>query len=129
MLGKFVRAQPRGLDMAIGGSEGVRLSAAQRQLLCLARALLRDARILAMDEATSALDVHTESVVQQMMRTRLAGTTVIKIASRLRSVLRCDRVFVMDEGQVLESGAPAALREKEGGRFRALIESGALEDS
>ncbi|XP_063082695.1 ATP-binding cassette sub-family C member 6 [Cavia porcellus] len=100
------------------------LSVGQKQLLCLARALLRKTQILILDEATAAVDLGTELQMQEALGHWFARCTVLLIAHRLRSVMDCARVLVMDNGQVVESGSPAQLLAQEGLFYRLAQESG-----
>ncbi|KAI4559493.1 hypothetical protein MJG53_018019 [Ovis ammon polii x Ovis aries] len=104
--------------------QGNNLSVGQKQLLCLARALLRKTQILILDEATAAVDPGTERQMQAALGSWFAQCTVLLIAHRLRSVLDCARVLVMDEGQVAESGSPAQLLAQKGLFYRLAQESG-----
>ncbi|XP_065748192.1 ATP-binding cassette sub-family C member 6 [Phocoena phocoena] len=104
--------------------QGDNLSLGQKQLLCLARALLRKTQILILDEATAAVDPGTERQMQAALGSWFAQCTVLLIAHRLRSVLDCARVLVMDEGQVAESGSPAQLLAQRGLFYRLAQESG-----
>ncbi|XP_037671061.1 multidrug resistance-associated protein 6 isoform X3 [Choloepus didactylus] len=104
--------------------QGDDLSVGQKQLLCLARALLRKTQILILDEATAAVDPATEHQMQAALGSWLAGCTVLLIAHRLRSVVDCARVLVMDDGQVVESGSPAQLLARKGLFYRLAQESG-----
>jgi len=101
---------------------GSNLSAGQRQLACMARALLRRARVLVLDEATASIDMETDDVIQQTLRERLGGVTVVTIAHRLNTILDYDKVLVMDKGKLAEMGSPAELKERPDGKFRALLE-------
>uniref|UniRef100_A0A2K6KRK9 ATP binding cassette subfamily C member 6 n=1 Tax=Rhinopithecus bieti TaxID=61621 RepID=A0A2K6KRK9_RHIBE len=103
---------------------GEDLSVGQKQLLCLARALLRKTQILILDEATAAVDPGTELQMQAMLGSWFAQCTVLLIAHRLRSVMDCARVLVMDKGQVAESGSPAQLLAQKGLFYRLAQESG-----
>uniref|UniRef100_A0A673VHU3 ABC-type glutathione-S-conjugate transporter n=1 Tax=Suricata suricatta TaxID=37032 RepID=A0A673VHU3_SURSU len=103
---------------------GYSLSVGQKQLLCLARALLRKTRILILDEATAAVDPGTEVQMQAALRSWFAQCTVLVIAHRLHSVMDCSRVLVMDNGQVAESGSPAQLLAQKGLFYRLAQESG-----
>ncbi|XP_011805689.1 PREDICTED: multidrug resistance-associated protein 6 [Colobus angolensis palliatus] len=103
---------------------GEDLSVGQKQLLCLARALLRKTQILILDEATAAVDPGTELQMQAMLGSWFAQCTVLLIAHRLRSVTDCARVLVMDKGQVAESGSPAQLLAQKGLFYRLAQESG-----
>ncbi|EHH60190.1 ATP-binding cassette sub-family C member 6 [Macaca fascicularis] len=103
---------------------GEDLSVGQKQLLCLARALLRKTQILILDEATAAVDPGTELQMQATLGSWFAQCTVLLIAHRLRSVMDCARVLVMDKGQVAESGSPAQLLAQKGLFYRLAQESG-----
>ncbi|XP_053528124.1 ATP-binding cassette sub-family C member 6 isoform X4 [Artibeus jamaicensis] len=104
--------------------QGDDLSLGQKQLLCLARALLRKTQILILDEATAAVDPGTELQMQAALGSWFARCTVLLIAHRLRSVMGCARVLVMDKGQVAESGSPAQLLAQRGLFYRLAQESG-----
>lgn len=120
------------LDLSTPVAEsGSNLSQGQRQLLCLARALLKEPKILLMDEATASIDYATDSKVQETIR-QLKGNTIITIAHRLKTVVDYDRVMVMDHGRVVEIGSPWGLLRQdekavggEGGRrwFREMCET------
>ncbi|KAM6155929.1 ATP-binding cassette sub-family C member 6 [Rhynchocyon petersi] len=104
--------------------QGDDLSLGQKQLLCLARALLRKTQILILDEATAAVDPGTERQIQAALESWFAQCTVLLIAHRLPSVMDCARVLVMDKGQVAESGSPAQLLAQKGLFHRLAQESG-----
>ncbi|XP_023369623.1 multidrug resistance-associated protein 6 [Otolemur garnettii] len=104
--------------------QGEDLSVGQKQLLCLARALLRKTQILILDEATAAVDPGTEQQMQASLGRCFARCTVLLIAHRLSSVMDCTRVLVMDKGQVAESGSPAQLLAQKGLFYRLAQESG-----
>ncbi|XP_054445603.1 ATP-binding cassette sub-family C member 6 [Pteronotus mesoamericanus] len=104
--------------------QGNDLSLGQKQLLCLARALLRKTQILILDEAMAAVDPGTEVQMQAALGCWFAQCTVLLIAHRLRSVMGCARVLVMDKGQVAESGSPAQLLAQKGLFYRLAQESG-----
>lgn len=105
---EFIEALPDGIDSTIG-ERGASLSGGQRQRLAIARALLKDAPILILDEATSALDNDSERLVQQALRTAMAGRTTIVVAHRLSTIEHADRIVVMDQGRIVEQGTHAAL--------------------
>jgi ABC-type multidrug transport system fused ATPase/permease subunit len=118
----FISALPEGYDTDVS-NRGGRLSAGQRQLVAFARAFLADPAVLILDEATSSLDVPSERLVQQALRTVLAGRTAVIIAHRLSTVEIADRVLVMEHGRVVEDGSPAELVARGGGRYSALHEA------
>jgi ATP-binding cassette subfamily B protein len=104
----FLANLPGGLDAPVG--ERARgLSGGQRQRLAIARALVREAPVLLLDEATSALDAENERLVQAALDEAMAGRTTLVIAHRLATVLKADRIVVMDEGRVVEQGAHSEL--------------------
>lgn len=100
---EFVAALPQGLDTELG-ERGARLSGGQQQRIAIARALLKDAPILLLDEATSALDAQSERAVQQALDTLMEGRTTLVIAHRLATVLKADRIVVMDHGRIVAEG-------------------------
>ncbi len=110
---EFIRQLPEGYETSIG-DRGVRLSGGQRQRLCIARAILRDAPILMLDEATSALDTESETMVQQALGNLMKNRTTFVIAHRLSTVRHADRILVLDEGEIKESGTHQQLLEKSG---------------
>ena len=109
----FLRALPQGLDTFLGEG-GARLSGGQRQRVAIARALLRDAPILLLDEATSALDAESERLVQQALERLMTNRTTLVIAHRLATVRAAQRIIVMDEGRIVESGTHAGLIGQDG---------------
>ena len=104
----FLRALPDGLDTFLGEG-GARLSGGQRQRVAIARALLRDAPVLLLDEATSALDAESERLVQEALERLMQDRTTLVIAHRLATVRAAERIIVMDEGRIVETGTHATL--------------------
>ena len=92
---------------------GINFSVGERQLLCLARALLKKSRIIVMDEATANVDYETDRVIQETIRAMFKQFTVITIAHRLNTIKDCDRVLVLDDGGILGFDRPENLLEKE----------------
>jgi ATP-binding cassette subfamily B multidrug efflux pump len=97
-----------GFDAHVG-ERGVKLSGGQRQRIAIARVLLKDAPILIMDEATSALDSEVEAAIQESLETLMKGKTVIAIAHRLSTIARMDRLVVLENGKIAETGSHAEL--------------------
>ncbi|CAH1183155.1 unnamed protein product [Phaedon cochleariae] len=109
-----------GLDskMAEGGSN---FSVGQRQLVCLARAIIRNNKILVMDEATANVDPHTDALIQNTIRRKFASCTVLTIAHRLHTIMDSDKVLVMDAGRAVEFGHPFSLLQNKQGTFYGLV--------
>ncbi|VDM83303.1 unnamed protein product [Strongylus vulgaris] len=103
---------------------GENLSVGQRQLLCLARALLRRPKILILDEAAAAVDAETDSLLQRTIREQFAD--LLTIAHRLNTVMDCDRLLVLDAGRVIEFDSPQALLAKEEGLFRSMAKDAGI---
>lgn len=110
---EFVEQLPDGLDTVIG-QRGARLSGGQKQRLAIARALIRDPRVLILDEATSALDTRSESLVQQALARLVHGRTVFVVAHRLSTIRGADRIVVMDQGRIVEIGKHEELLSRNG---------------
>ncbi|XP_077093647.1 ATP-binding cassette sub-family C member 2-like [Siphateles boraxobius] len=112
-LKDYVQGLPTGLthEVAEGGEN---LSLGQRQLLCLARALLRKSRILILDEATAAVDLETDDLIQSTIRREFSHCTVLTIAHRLNTILDSSRVMVLDSGKIVEFDSPSTLLHKQG---------------
>ncbi len=109
----FIEKMPDGYETILG-ERGVTLSGGQRQRLAIARAILKDAPVLLLDEATSALDAESEKLVQDALDHLMKGRTTLIIAHRLATVLKADRILVMDEGKIIEEGTHKALTKKKG---------------
>jgi ABC-type multidrug transport system fused ATPase/permease subunit len=110
---EFIERLPAGLATHVG-QRGVHLSEGQKQRLAIARALLRDPRVLILDEPTSALDARSEHLLQEALETLMHGRTTFVIAHRLATVRRAERILVLDNGQVLEEGTHEELLERDG---------------
>lgn len=115
---EFIMATEHGYDTAVG-ERGVTLSGGQRQRIAIARAILRDAPILLLDEATSALDAESEVLVQQALETLMHNRTTLVVAHRLATVLKADRILVVDGGEIVEEGTHETLV-KAGGIYARL---------
>ena len=117
-----------GLAMEVGDG-GSNFSVGQRQLLCLARALLKGSKILVLDEATAAVDVETDNLIQTTIREAFVDCTTLTIAHRLNTIIDSDRVLVLDRGHVLEYDTPSTLLAKEGGAFSDMVDETGKENS
>ncbi|XP_054459670.1 ATP-binding cassette sub-family C member 10 [Anoplopoma fimbria] len=112
-----------GLDAEVG-ERGKSFSVGQRQLLCLARALLTEAKVLCIDEATASVDQKTDKLLQQTIREKFQNQTVLTIAHRINTVMDCDRVMVMHAGKVVEFDTPTALCQTDHSIFQRLVGGG-----
>lgn len=124
----FIMGFPDGYDTLVGEAAS-RLSGGQRQRIAIARAFLKDATILLLDEATSALDTESEAQVQAALERLMAGRTTIVIAHRLSTVKDADRIYVIDRGQVVETGSHAELARRKDGLYARLAKAQDLETS
>jgi ATP-binding cassette subfamily B protein len=115
---EFIHQLPEGVATTVG-ERGVKLSPGQRQRLAIARAFLKDAPTLLLDEATSSLDIESEEAVREALDRLMRGRTVVAIAHRLSTLRSFDRIIVMQDGQILEDGAPQKLMQH--GIYRDLV--------
>lgn len=118
-LKTFVDSLSEGLDHPIAEG-GENLSAGQRQLCCLARAVLRKSKILVLDEATAAIDLETDELIQKTIREEFNQCTIVTIAHRLNTILDYDKILVMDKGYLAEYDSPANLLQDEDSIFYSL---------
>ncbi|KAL2917874.1 hypothetical protein HK105_202747 [Polyrhizophydium stewartii] len=109
-----------GLDGEVQ-ENGENLSVGQRQLVCLARAMLKKPRVLVMDEATANVDYETDAIIQKCLREDFGDSTILTIAHRLNTIADYDRVMVLSAGEIVEFDTPQALVAKEGGVFRSMV--------
>ncbi|MFA5792151.1 MAG: ABC transporter ATP-binding protein [Candidatus Paceibacterota bacterium] len=116
---EFIDALPYGYETYVG-ERGVKLSGGERQRVAIARAILKNAPILVLDEATSSLDSHSESLIQDALRTLMKEKTTIVIAHRLSTIREMDRIIVIEKGKIIEDGVHEELIKKEGGLYKKL---------
>lgn len=117
----FIDTLPYGYQTYVG-ERGVKLSGGERQRVAIARAILKNAPILILDEATSSLDSHSESLIQDALRTLMKEKTTIVIAHRLSTIREMDRIIVIEKGKIIEDGVHQELINKEGGLYKKLWE-------
>lgn len=124
-LKAFVATTANGLlhEIAEGGEN---LSIGQRQLVCLARALLRKTKVLILDEATAAVDLETDDLIQKTIREQFSDCTILTIAHRLNTILDADRVLVLDAGMVAEFDTPLRLLDQRTSIFHAMARDAGL---
>ena len=117
---EFITKTPQGYATPIGEA-GMKLSGGEQQRLSIARALLKDAPILILDEATSSLDTQSEALIQESLANLMEGRTSFIIAHRLSTVVRADKILVIKDGEILETGTHETLLAK-GGMYQKLCE-------
>ncbi|KAJ7416042.1 multidrug resistance-associated protein 6 [Willisornis vidua] len=122
-LKNFVADLPEQLEYQCT-DQGENLSTGQKQLVCLARALLRKAKILILDEATAAVDLETDLQIQSTLRTQFKDSTVLTIAHRINTIVDCDRILVLENGQIAEFDTPEHIIAQKGLFYRLMEESG-----
>lgn len=120
-----VRLADFGMDMGVLDAPveegGDNFSVGERQLLCLARAMLSKPKLLILDEATASVDSETDAFVQRMLQARFENTTLLTVAHRLNTIMNYDQVLVMSDGKAVEFGPPGELLENEKGVFSELV--------
>lgn len=119
-LSEVVESMKDGLMTRVG-RDGIRLSGGQRQRVAIARMILLNPKLVIMDESTSALDIHTESRLFKELEKFFKDRTLITIAHRLSTIEKADRIFVLENGKVVDSGTPSQLRAKEEGYFAQMV--------
>ena len=116
---EFIKKLSKGYDTVIG-ENGSELSGGERQRISIARAFLKDAPIILLDEATASLDVDNETFIQESLSRLIKDKTVMIIAHRMRTVANADKIVVLKDGVVAESGSPAEL-EKQNGIYKGMV--------
>ncbi|KAG4044660.1 ABC transporter C family member 8, partial [Phytophthora cactorum] len=126
-LADTVSSWGKGLDYEVA-EKGENLSVGQRQLLCIARALIRDSKVIVMDEATANVDQESDKLIQQTMKESFGdgNNTVLCIAHRIETIMDSDKILVLDAGEVAEFDSPSALLQIKGGIFKSLVGSGKI---
>ncbi|KAG9120977.1 hypothetical protein FRC07_003265, partial [Ceratobasidium sp. 392] len=117
-----------GLDTGVSAG-GTNFSLGQRQIIALARAIVRRSKVVILDEATAAIDYKTDTAIQTSLRTELADKTLIIVAHRLQTVCDADKIMVLEAGKIVEFDTPIALLRNERGAFRALVDESGDKDA
>jgi ABC transporter fused permease/ATP-binding protein len=117
---QFIESFPEGMETLVG-ERGVKLSGGQRQRIAIARAILKDPAILILDEATSSLDAESESLVQDALEQLMHNRTTIMIAHRLGTIRKADRIYVLDQGAIIEAGTHEELLRRDNGTYSHLV--------
>ncbi|MCX2744585.1 ABC transporter transmembrane domain-containing protein [Mangrovivirga sp. M17] len=118
---EFINSFPDGFNTMVG-ERGVKLSGGQRQRIAIARAILKDPKLLILDEATSALDAESEYLIQDALEKLMADRTTIIVAHRLGTIKKADNIFVIENGVIAESGTHKELKQKDQGVYRNLVQ-------
>lgn len=126
-LKSFVKELNDGLEHKITEG-GENLSVGQRQLVCLARALLRKTKVLILDEATAAIDIETDELIQKTIRTKFNDCTILTIAHRLNTIMDSDRIIVLDQGLIAEFDTPQNLLSNTNSIFYGMAKNSGLVD-
>ncbi|CAI2364263.1 unnamed protein product [Moneuplotes crassus] len=119
-LGSLLTRDGSGLNFTIA-DKGSNLSAGEKALICICRAVLRHNKIVIMDEATASIDVNTEEIIQKLMKEEFADSTVITVAHRLNTVMNSDKIIVMDFGEIIEYDTPQNLLKNESSLFSSMM--------
>ncbi|KAJ1823594.1 ABC transporter C member 13, partial [Coemansia sp. RSA 2703] len=127
-LAEVVRSKEEGLDFVLTQG-GENFSVGQRQLICLARALLKRAKVLVLDEATAAIDNSTDAIIQESIRKEFKDCTVLTIAHRLNTIIDSDMILVIDAGKLAEYDTPENLLANEASLFAKLVEEARNSDA
>jgi len=127
-LKAFVKTLSDGLEYKIAES-GENLSVGQRQLVCLARALLRKTKVLILDEATAAIDLETDELIQATIRSQFNDCTILTIAHRLNTIMDSDRIVVLDQGMIAEYDSPSVLMANKNSIFYGMARDAGLTSS
>jgi ATP-binding cassette, subfamily C (CFTR/MRP), member 1 len=126
-LKSFVKSLSDGLNYKIAEG-GENLSVGQRQLVCLARALLRKTKVLILDEATAAIDFETDELIQKTIRSQFNDCTILTIAHRLNTIMDSDRIIVLDQGMIVEFDTPQVLLSNKNSIFYGMAKNSGLVD-
>ena len=123
---EFIVRQPDGYDSVLG-ERGVGLSGGERQRISIARAMLRNPKMLVFDEATASVDSETEHLIQEAIENMITGRTTLMIAHRLSTLAKANKIVVIDNGSILECGTPQELMEQKG-KYYKLVQIQSMSD-